>query len=64
MSAITYPAAGRRRRLPSAPDPARLQRWIHTVRLRNWDDRPGVERNASPSEVALRSISGLPTFDR
>ena len=59
MSAITYPAAGRRGRIPIARPTIGFRRVARSLRLRRFDDLPGTERNASPSELALRSIPGV-----
>ncbi len=58
MSAITYPA-GHHHRTPAAPFGPGLRRLLGR-RPRRWDDRPGIERNASPSELAMRTVSPVP----
>lgn len=60
MSAITYPASGHRGRFSTARPTIGFRRMARSLRLRRWDDHPGMERNASPSELALRSVPGVP----
>lgn len=63
MSAITYPAANRSQMRP-APAPVGILRRFATWRPRRWDDRSYIERNASATEVTLRSVPGVPYLYR
>ncbi|MDH3683787.1 MAG: hypothetical protein OEV40_28015 [Acidimicrobiia bacterium] len=64
MSAITYPATGHRGHAPAAPSTAGLRRRLIGWRPRRWDDHLCIERNASLSELAIRSVPVVPGIYR
>lgn len=41
-----------------------VRRRVAALRPRRWDELPTIERNASPSEVALRSVWEIPLMHR
>ncbi|MEM7273145.1 MAG: hypothetical protein AAF547_08715 [Actinomycetota bacterium] len=64
MSAITYPAGTSQGRHPKARSTAAARRRMAAWRPVRRDERQSIERSGSPSEVALRSIIGIPVMHR
>lgn len=56
MSAITYPASRHEGHAPRTPFSGPRLSQLIARRIRRWDDRLTVERNASLSEVTMRSV--------